>query len=167
MCTQDAPVQVIYMQAGHFPKHLPLGDSKPTPSQKSKSLPTKMEREVFHATIKDTREQGVARHWSCGPGVGILRLGFEGGKLVSVAASTVQAAEALEVGARRGLSVPPPCPPACLTTGHVRPLRKRRTSAPLGCHRPTCQSPSCHKCHIPRKTVLGKFYIFPPETRFF
>lgn len=30
----EAPIEVIHKQAGHFPKHLPLGDSKPTPKPK-------------------------------------------------------------------------------------------------------------------------------------
>lgn len=60
--------QVIRMQqAGHFPKHLPIGDSKPTPKpQKQKTFEQNWKGKVFPSTRQDTREQGVARQGSCG-----------------------------------------------------------------------------------------------------
>lgn len=131
-------------------------------AKKAKAFEQKMEKDVFHATIKTPERAGRGEARELRPGVGNLTLGFEAGKLVFFAAGAVQAAEALEAGAGQGSSAPPPCPPAWMTIRHVRPLRKRRASAPHGCQRPTCQSPSCHKYHSPRKTVLGKFNT-PPQ----
>ena len=62
----EAPVQVIHTPAGHFPKHVPPGDSKPTPKSKMQK-PLEPKCKVSTAINQDTRGQGVARSGSSGP----------------------------------------------------------------------------------------------------
>lgn len=53
----EAPIEVIPKQAGHFPKHLPLGDSKTnTETKKAKTFQQKWKGKVLPATNQDTRE---------------------------------------------------------------------------------------------------------------
>lgn len=53
----EASVQVIHTLAGHFPKHVPLGDRKPTPKPKKQTpFEQKWKGKVFTATNQDTRE---------------------------------------------------------------------------------------------------------------
>lgn len=155
---------MICRQDGHFPKHCHLETGNQRQSQESKkTFEQKWKRKVFPETNQDTRARGVARHGSCG------RAGSRDSQAGVVSGQTGHlrrqlSLEAVAVGARGGSSVPPPRTPARLTTGHVRPLPRHRALAPLDCHRPTCQSPSCHKCHIPRKKTtvhLGKFTFSP------
>lgn len=144
-----APGQGIHTQAQHFPKHLPPGDNKPTSKPKKKNS-SRMQREKKSSLppIKTLE----SRAWQ-GAGAAVGESGFSdwGSKGVNLASSP--RAQSRRRRPRGGCAPRLVCSTAWSSNpaDYGRPLPKRRAPASLGYHRSTCHSPSCHKCHIPRK----------------